>query len=191
MTEQIPSEMDNATPEQTPQPAATPAAEMVSISASELEQIRAALKKANGEAAKYRKTAETVEAERKAKAEAEMTELQKAQARAAELEAELTKTKRASMQSEIAAKVGLPAKLASRLQGNTPEEMEADAKDILETLPKQPKPTPGIAASNPGANGQANETDAQKLARLRAGAVDPFSLDGARRFGGGVTFSQE
>src|SRR5512133_75281 len=98
------------------QPAKTPAG-MVEIDAAELEKIRKALKEANAEAAKHRKLAEQVEAERKAKEEAEMTALQKAELRAKELESALNSERKARLQQEIAAKVGLPAKLASRLQG--------------------------------------------------------------------------
>jgi phage terminase Nu1 subunit (DNA packaging protein) len=150
------------------QPQAT-STEMVQISAAELENIRIALKKANGEAAKYRKTAEQVEADRAAKEQAEMTALQKAEAKAKELEDKLTQLERARMQGEVAAKVGLPAKLASRLQGSTPEEMEADALEILETIPKQPAPQkqgPGYVPANPGQNGQTGEADAARRARL-------------------------
>jgi predicted Zn-dependent protease len=149
---------------------------MVEIDAAELEQIRAALKKANGEAAKYRKAQEQLEADQKAKAEAEMTELDKANKRTAELEARLKQIERENVQREIAAKVGLPAKLASRLQGETPEEMEADAKAILEDLPKpaqqQPlldktKPSPGIVPANPGGNGRAGgKSDMERLREL-------------------------
>jgi hypothetical protein len=164
-------------------------AEMVQISAAELVDIRAALKKANAEAAKYRKTAEQVEAERKAKEEAEMTELQKWQRKAQELEAAVATERRTRLQQEVAAKVGLPGKLADRLKGDTPEEMEADAKEILDTLPKpQPptKPSPGIVA-NPGVNASQQETEAQQRARLFP-TVNPFDPDTAKSLGGGVFF---
>lgn len=141
--------------------------EMVTISATELEQIRSALKKANGEAAKYRKTAEQVEAERKAKEEAEMTALQKAEAHAKELEARIAQIERQRVQAEVAAKVGLPAILASRLQGETPEEMEEDAKAIIETLPKQTEKPKSPGPLNPGVNGSPQgETDDQRRKRL-------------------------
>lgn len=152
--------------EQTQQPDAT---EMVQISKEELEKIRKGLKEANAEAAKYRITQEKLEQERKAKADAEMTELQKVQAHAKELEERLAQTERARMQSEVAAKIGLPAKLASRLQGATIEELEADAKAILEDLPKQP---PANGRANPGATNPSNaqpgsgETDQQRRVRL-------------------------
>lgn len=147
------------------QPAQTTAV-IATDPAAELEQIRAALKKANGEAAKYRKAAELAEAERKAKQEAEMTELDKANKRVAEAEAKAQRLEREAMQREIAAKVGLPAKLANRLQGETPEEMEADALAILEDLPKPPPKTPGIVPTNPGTNGTTGETDEQRRIRL-------------------------
>jgi phage terminase Nu1 subunit (DNA packaging protein) len=163
--------------------------EMVQVSASELADIRAALKKANAEAAKYRKTAEAAESERKAKEEAEMTELQKWQRKAQELEQAVASERRTRLQTEIAAKVGLPAKLASRLHGETAEEMEADAKEILETLPKPPpqaKPSPGIV-TNPGANATTQETEAQLKARLFP-TYNPFDPAVAKQLGGGVFF---
>jgi anthranilate phosphoribosyltransferase len=171
MAEEVKTEMVKETPEgekpTTEQPA-KPIAEMVQISATELEDIRAALKKANGEAAKYRKTAEQVEVERKAKEEAEMTALQKAEARAKDLEAQLNGERHARLQAAVAAKVGLPAQLADRLKGETAEELEADAKAIKELIPAQPaqKPaSPGIV-TNPGTNGGTGESDMSRRARL-------------------------
>jgi hypothetical protein len=150
------------------QPTQTPA-EMVSISAAELEKIRKALKDANAEAARHRKTAEQVAADEAKRKEAEMTELQKAQKRADEAEARAQQLERTSLQREAAANTGLPAKLADRLKGETLEEMEADAKAILEDLPKPPaapKPGPGILPANPGANGSTGETREARRARL-------------------------
>lgn len=40
----------------------------------------------------------------------------------------------------VADKVGLPAALADRLRGETPDEMEQDAKAVLAALPKPPAP---------------------------------------------------
>lgn len=64
----------------------------------------------------------------------------------------------------IGEKVGLPAALATRLQGDTDEDLEKDAKALLETLPKQPKPNPG--PTNPGGTATTTETLAQKKERL-------------------------
>jgi cobalamin biosynthesis Mg chelatase CobN len=150
------------------QPNPTPA-EMVSISAAELAEIRSALKKANGEAARYRKTAEQVETERKAKEEAEMTALEKANKRAEEAEARAARLERERLQVAAAKKAGLPEELADRLKGETPEELEADAQAILSKLPKPPaapKPGPGILPANPGTNGSTGETREARRARL-------------------------
>lgn len=147
------------------QPAAQgDAAEKVTIAKAELDAMQAALKKANQEAAARRKELERAAAEQKAKEQAEMTELQKATAKAAELEAELNTLKQNDKKREIAAKVGLPPALALRLVGATDEELEADAKAILASLPKPAAPNTGATA--PGANGRQGETPAERRARL-------------------------
>jgi cobalamin biosynthesis Mg chelatase CobN len=165
-------------------------AEMVQISAAELEKIRAALKSANAEAAKHRIAAEKIEADKKAREEAEMSELDKTRKEARELKARVAQMERDTLAREIAAKVGLPAKLATRLQGNTAEEMEQDAQAILEALPKPGKPPPGPVA-NPGANGQQGETVDQQLARIHGHAVNPWDVNLARQKGGGVFYEND
>lgn len=130
--------------EQATTPTTPNAAEMVTISAEELGKIRAGLKAANAEAAKHRKAAEQAEAERKQREEAEMTALDRANKRAAELEAELNAERKARLQIAAAKAAGLPDALAARLQGETAEEMRADAEAILAALPKpQPATTTG------------------------------------------------
>jgi hypothetical protein len=78
-------------------------------------------------------------------------------------------------QGEIASKLGLPASLASRLQGATPEEMEADAKALLDALPKPTapniNPTPGGVNST-----QLGAADAAELAAIYG--VNPKYLKG-------------
>ena len=98
-------------------------------------------------------------------------------------ERELNDRKRA-----IAEKVGLPAALASRLVGSTDEELEKDAKSILDTIPK-PKTT--ASPTNPGANGQQGETDAQRKARIFGTDFDPFDPETAKRKGGGFFITGE
>jgi hypothetical protein len=58
----------------------------------------------------------------------------------------------AVLRRDIAAKMNVPAVLADRLQGNTAEEMEADAKSLLAGLPKASLPTAnaGAGAKQPG-----------------------------------------
>lgn len=114
-----------------------------------------------------------------------MTETEKATKRAAELEAKLKAYERTEAQRKVAEKVGLPAALATRLQGETPEELEADAKALLETLPKPTKPAPGINATNPGnaiqetgiPGGKSGLSEAD-LKRWKLGFGDPTPGDG-------------
>ena len=146
------------------------ATETVAVSRAEFDKMAAALKEANKEAAARRKRLEELEAAEAKRKEAEMTETEKATKKAQELEAKLKAYELAEMQRAAADKAGLPAQLAKRLQGNTPEELEADAKALAETLPKPTKQT--AAVTNPGANGQQGETDAQKKARLYGGDID-------------------
>lgn len=151
-----------------------------------IEKLRAE----NKEAAKAKKRLEEYERAEAARKEAEMTEAEKATKRAAELEAKLKAYERSDAQRKAAEKVGLPPALATRLMGETPEELEADAKALLDSLPKQEKKSPGINVTQPS-NATQGETDAQKLARLRNNSVSPFSEEGARLFGGGVYIEKE
>jgi hypothetical protein len=192
MPDEIKSEMDNPTnqpAEMEGEKADQPKGGAEMTPAEELEAMRAALKKANAEAARFRKQVEAIEAERKAKEEAEMTELQKAQKRAAELEAKLTALELAQKRREIAEKVGLPPALAARLQGASDEELEADAKALLESLPKpqEPpkKPSQLIPPVNPN-SAQQTETDDQRRARLFGAKVDIFDPNFMKSHGGGV-----
>ncbi len=72
----------------------------------------------------------------------------------AELEAERSRAKAlelASMKRDIAAKVGLPAGLAARLQGDDEATLEADAKQLLDSLPKPSAPNINAASGSNGA----------------------------------------
>lgn len=159
-----------------------PAAETVAVSKAEFDKMAAALKEANKEAAARRKRLDELEAEEAKRKEAAMTETEKATKRAQELEAKLKQYERAEAQRKVAEKVGLPAALATRLQGETPEELEADAKVLLETLPKPTKPAPGINATNP-ANASNEDTFEQRHAKWKSDGqiVNPFT-------GGGVVW---
>lgn len=124
---------------------------------------------------------EKAEAQRK---EAEMTELEKVQKHTAELEAELKASKLAILRRDVAEKTGLPAALVDRLRGETPEELEEDAKTLLEIIPKG-KETPKLTTTNPG-GATTGETTAQQRARLHKGGPTIFELAAARKQGGGV-----
>ena len=143
---------------------------------AELEKARKALKEANKEAAERRKKIEEFEAAEAKRKEAEMSEAEKLQARLkqfesekAELQAQLKLKERQELQRKVALAVGLPEALASRLTGEDEEALTADAKAILELLPKQEpekKPAaPKLDATNPG-NAVKGETRQQVKERV-------------------------
>jgi hypothetical protein len=140
--------------------------------------------------AKAKRADELEAAEAKRKEEA-MSETERLQKQLADTQALLKSKEHAELQRVIADKVGLPPALASRLQGDTEEALEADAKSLLETLPKTPKvgspnPTnPGNAASPPG------ETEAQQRARIYGNADNIFDKNYLNSIGGGVVIKQK
>ena len=103
---------------------------------------------------------ETAEQARK---EAELTELEKAQKRADEAEKKAKAAELSILRRDVAAKVGLPAALVDRLKGDTEEEIEADAKILLASLPVPVAPK--LNTTNPG-QPQTGETDDDKRERL-------------------------
>jgi hypothetical protein len=117
--------------------------------------------------------------------DAELSETEKLKKQLAEKDTALKNLAHKSLQHEIAEKVGLPAVFAERLKGENTEEMEADAKLILEALPKAGQPK--VGATNPGANatGQ-SETDEQKLARIHGRSINIFDPVMIKKTGGGV-----
>jgi hypothetical protein len=181
-----------------PAPPTTPTVTVETLQA-ELDKVTRALKDANSEAAKRRKALEAFEQAEAKRKEAEMTEAEKltakleaAEAERKRLEGELKERNINDQKRKVAEKVGLPSALADRLHGETPEEMEADAKAILEALPKPAAPeppkkqAPKIDPTNPGSNATPNETDAMKRARLFGTPDDIFNLSTVIAKGGGA-----
>lgn len=170
MAEEI--QQESTTPEQ-PQ-GETPKA----IDPVEFAKMQAALKEANKEAATRRKQLEAyekAEAERKA---AEMTETEKLAAKLKEYETKLAQAERAALVRKVADEAGLPAQLAIRLQGDTEDELRADAEKLRELIPAEPaKPKLKIDPTNPGNAGRV-ETRAEKKARLMPSSVGVFDRGG-------------
>lgn len=127
------------------------------------------------------------DAEQKRK-ESEMSEIDKEKTRADAAETELKQLKTEKLKREIAEKAGLPAEFADRLRGETPEELEADAKAFSEKLPK---PTPKISTTNPDSNiATSKKTEMELLQEIKSGgAPGIFSLGGNQSQGGGVFYS--
>ena len=162
-------------------------------SAEEFDAARAMdlIKKLRGEikelTPKAKKAAEleAIEAKRR---EAEMTEVEKLNKQLTEAQSRLKHAEHVENQRAAAEKVGLPATFAKRIMGETPEEMEADAKEILESLPKPEKRAPAISPTNPS-GGVQGKTTAQRLAELHGQGADVFSIENMQRLGGGVVQS--
>lgn len=123
----------------------------------------------NKELTKAEKRLKELEAAEAKRQEAELSEAQKLQKQLESTQAELDTLKISALKRQAADKVGLPQALADRLIGKTPEELEIDAKALLETLPKQTKAGVTLSPTNPGGNAQAGETDAEKRKRLGIG----------------------
>ena len=137
-----------------------------------LRENEKALKKQAAELEKYRKADE----ERK---QAEMSETERLNAELERAKAELQKSRLDVLKRQAAGKAGLPEAFADRLKGETLEELEADAKVILDALPKPKAPNAGT--TNPGLNAGKEETHAQKKARLVGEPANIWS-------GGGVNW---
>jgi len=124
-----------------------------------IAKLRATEKQAKKDAAKLAKLEEAEQI----RADAEKSELQKAQ----ELVAGLTLQKKLLelriLKRDIAAKTKLPDVFVDRLRGETPEELEADALEILAAMPA--KVPPKVDPTNPGGI-QPGETEADRKRRL-------------------------
>jgi hypothetical protein len=124
-----------------------------------IAQLREIEKKGKADA---RRLAELEKSEQ-SRIDAERSELEKAQARADKAEAEAKAIRIALLRRDAATKAKLPAELADRLKGETLEELEADAAELLKVMPKQVAPK--LEPTNPSAP-QKGETEAEKRKRL-------------------------
>lgn len=181
------------TPEKTPlEPVADKKEEPKKDDTQDVEFFKSKAKAMEKEAAAAAKKLAAYEKAEEERRQAELTDLQKAQDKAAKLEAELKAKELSIIRRDVAAKVGLPSVLADRLKGESPEEIEADAQALLETLPKSEKKAPSINPTNPGGATQ-SETTAQKKQRLGLTAYTDIFSDqfNARKDGGIVLPFQE
>jgi len=112
------------------------------------------------EAARLHKKVDKFETDAAERKKAEMSETERLQAELAEAQSKAKDLETRQAQNEAAVKVGLPLVFADRLKGETPEELEADAKALLASMPKQTaKPIKGMA---PGDGSPTEMTDAQR-----------------------------
>lgn len=113
---------------------------------TELRKENAGHRKAKAEAEKAAEAAARLAAEEQGKyKELYEAELQKAQA----AEARAKAAELAGLRSKVGAKYQLPEALIARLQGESEEALEADAKTLAAALPKAPAATDAGAGLNP------------------------------------------
>ena len=128
-----------------------------------LAEAQRSLKNKSEEATRVHAKLQRFEAAEEERRKAELSEIERLKL---DLEQAQTKARQAELSAlkrEIADKTGLPAALALRLTGETPEALEADAKALLEALPK--KTAPNINPTNPGTTTQ-GETREERNRRL-------------------------
>ena len=111
-------------PETEATPTPTPDAAQQPTKTEVPPEVAAALKKAN-------KEAETLRLKLKAIEDRDLSETEKLTARLTEAEKRAEKAEKASLRFRVGNAKGLPARLTERLQGDTEEEMAADADALL------------------------------------------------------------
>lgn len=145
----------------------------------ELEQWKSEQESEKQKLADEKAEAERVAAEEQGKWEElykqSQTELEKSREDKKEADARAQKSEIKALRTQIAAEVGLPPKLATRLQGETDEEIRADAEAILELMPGTPAPplkTDGSNGNNKNTPSKPSMTEAEikeEAARLGVG----------------------
>ncbi len=115
---------------------------------------------------KERKEFEALKAEKAKAEEAKLDEIQKANKRAEEAETKAQRLERESLQRKAAESIGLPSAFAERIKGSTLEEMQEDAKQLLEAMPN--KVAPKLPVNNPSSQ-PAGESEDEKRKRLGLG----------------------
>lgn len=148
----------------TTEPQAQPPSKTLDELQAENARMAKALKEANHESAERRKKLDDFEAAEQKRKDAELSEQQRLQKEVETLRAQAQAAERSVLQRDIAAEIGLPAPFASRIVGADREAMIADAKALLEAMPKGKSASQG-SATNPGA-ATTGETEAEKRKRL-------------------------
>lgn len=121
---------------------------------------------------------------------ADMTEAERYKKEAEELKAELARERVGRMRLQVAAEYNLPEALANRLQGESLEDMKADAEQLAKLLPKPKKENPTLNPTDIS-DGKKGETDQQKRNRIYNKGADLFDTEAIKRNGGGVFFNTE
>ena len=110
------------------------------------------------------KRADELEAAEKKRKDAELSEAERLRKELEDASAKLAELTRKEMQRQAATEAGLPAALAERLRGDNLDEMTADAKHLLEVMPKAPKASNTV--TNPATGQTQGESDQERRVRL-------------------------
>jgi len=120
--------------------------------------------------AKAQETAQKATQEAEAKALAEQGKFkelyEKLQADNAAATQRIKDMEMTSLRRDVASKLGLPAGLADRLRGDTAEALEADAKALLEAMPKAAAPNINASAGTGLTDAQITKAQANELAAI-------------------------
>ncbi len=133
---------------------------------AEAEKWKALSRQHEARAGKDAKELARLKAEEQEREDAAKTELERTSEALSRERAERLGLQRRT----VAAEAGLPAELAERLQGETEEELVADAARLAELMPaEKPSSPPAKAAGIGVTGGEPTETDPIKLARQWSG----------------------
>jgi hypothetical protein len=129
------------------------------------------VRRANREAAKYRARAKAAEEKLQAAADKEKSEQQKLAERAKAAEDKAAKLEHEAHQRTAAEKAGLPQKYASRLRGDSEDELLEDAKEMADDLGHSGKDDPPAVRRGPQGRkgGSRGASDMNSLVRRAAG----------------------
>jgi hypothetical protein len=129
------------------------------------DAVKNAIRRHQEDARKERKRAEAAEQKAKEFEDRDKTAQEKADAKATEAETKAAKAEAKLLRMEVAGEKKLPVSLASRLQGETKEELEADADELLKQVTPQ-EATDFDGGPRPGGPAK---TDMDSMIRRAAG----------------------
>jgi hypothetical protein len=181
-------EVKGVTPEVAEIAPQIPEAKAEEVEVQDVSKLKSALDKereANKELRKRAKLADELEAAEAKRKDAELSEMEKRDKRIAELEAREKELGRKDLMRQAADEYGLPPSLAKRLQGETLEELKADAAELAKEIPAKPKVN--VSATQVGSDAEPKETYAEQSYRIYHGSnVDPLDPKQAVQLGGGI-----
>jgi hypothetical protein len=186
MAEEIKGEM----PQEPVTDSQIPEAKAEETEVQDTSKLKSALEKEreqNKELRKRAKLADELEAAEAKRKESELSEMEKLNKRLAEFEAREKNYVHKDLMRQAADEYGLPPALAKRLQGETLEELKADAEELAKEIPPPAKPKTNVSATQVGADAEAKETYGQQYHRLYHGDdINPLEPRTAEKLGGGI-----